>query len=85
MRSFSIDEWCALHGISRPQFYILDKEGKAPKTFVIGQRRRRISEQANADWIAALEAAPLDERTAAVRSASGLHAVGRRKDRRAAA
>lgn len=55
MRSFSIEEWCKLHEFSRPFFYKLQKQGEAPKTFNVG-RCVRISEDANATWIAAREA-----------------------------
>lgn len=56
MKSYSINEWCALHNLSRSFFYLLDEKGEAPRTFNVG-RVRRISEQANAEWIAAREAA----------------------------
>lgn len=55
MRSYSILEWCELHGLSRPFFYKLAKQGEAPKTFNIG-RCVRITEQANREWLAAREA-----------------------------
>lgn len=56
MRSFSIDDWCRLHGLSRSLFYKLANEGKAPKSFKVG-RCHRISEEANNAWLAACEAA----------------------------
>src|SRR5258708_14097978 len=55
MRSFSIDDWCALHGFSRSFFYKLTSQGASPKTFKIG-RCFRISEAAAAEWVAAREA-----------------------------
>lgn len=55
MRSFSIDDWCAMHSFSRSFFYKLAKQGEAPKTFKIGCCQR-ISEDANRDWISAREA-----------------------------
>jgi predicted DNA-binding transcriptional regulator AlpA len=55
MRSYSIDEFCGLHRLSRSFFYKILKEGKAPLTFKIGASTR-ISEQANADWMAKLQA-----------------------------
>jgi predicted DNA-binding transcriptional regulator AlpA len=55
MRSFSIDDWCQLHNLSRAFFYKLDTQGQAPKTFKIG-RCRRISEAAATEWVAAREA-----------------------------
>jgi predicted DNA-binding transcriptional regulator AlpA len=56
MRSFSIDDWCELHGFSRAFFYKLDAKGEAPKTFKVG-RLTRISWDANREWVAAAEAA----------------------------
>jgi hypothetical protein len=55
MRSFSIDDWCKLHGLSRAFFYKLASQGRAPDTFKVG-RCTRITEQANAAWIAARQA-----------------------------
>jgi hypothetical protein len=55
MRSYSIDEFCGLHRFSRTFFYKILKEGKAPLTFKIGASTR-ISEQANIEWLAKLEA-----------------------------
>jgi predicted DNA-binding transcriptional regulator AlpA len=55
-KSFSVDEWCKAHGFSRAFFYLLQKRGEGPATFRVG-RCRRISETANAEWIAAREAA----------------------------
>jgi predicted DNA-binding transcriptional regulator AlpA len=52
MQSYSIDEWAALHRISRAMFYKLQKQGKAPQTFNIGVTVR-ITEAANAEWLAA--------------------------------
>jgi predicted DNA-binding transcriptional regulator AlpA len=56
MRSYSIDDWCKLHGLSRAFFYKLASQGEAPETFKVG-RCTRITEQANAAWIAARQAA----------------------------
>ena len=55
MRSFSIDDWCEMHNLSRSFFYKLASQGEAPKTFKIG-RNTRISETANNEWLAELEA-----------------------------
>jgi excisionase family DNA binding protein len=51
MRSYTIDEFCALHNVSRGLFYKLQKSGEAPQTFRVGQHQR-ISEEANRQWIA---------------------------------
>lgn len=56
MRSFSISEWCDMHGLSRAFYYILQARGEAPRTFPVGSRVR-ISEDANREWILAREAA----------------------------
>ena len=56
MRSYSLDAWCEMHGFSRAYFYMLDKRGQAPRSFKVG-RCRRISDEANAEWITAREAA----------------------------
>lgn len=56
MKSFSISEWCAMHGLSRAFFYLLRDRGEGPRTFPVGSRVR-ISEAANNEWVAAREAA----------------------------
>jgi predicted DNA-binding transcriptional regulator AlpA len=56
MNSISVDEWCRLHRVSRANFYVLQQRGEGPRIFKIG-RLTRISEAANAEWIAAREAA----------------------------
>jgi predicted DNA-binding transcriptional regulator AlpA len=55
MRSFSIDQWCEMHNLSRSFFYKMARAGDAPRTFKIGVCTR-ISEAANAAWIAEQEA-----------------------------
>jgi len=47
--SFGIKEFCASHGISRAQFYVLKDEGRAPRTYTVG-RRRYVSAEAAAEW-----------------------------------
>jgi hypothetical protein len=54
-KSYSVSEWCDRHGFSRGFYYLLLKRGKAPVTFSAG-RLKRISEEADADWVAAREA-----------------------------
>jgi excisionase family DNA binding protein len=56
MRSFSIDQWCEMHNLSRAFFYKLASQNEAPKSFKVG-RTTRISETANNEWLAAREAA----------------------------
>lgn len=54
-KALSIPEFCKSHGISVAMFYILDKDGKTPRTMRVGARRL-ISEEAAADWRRAMEA-----------------------------
>jgi hypothetical protein len=53
--SYTLDEWCARRRISRAMFYKLDQQGLAPKSHYAGARRL-ISDQADAEWLAAREA-----------------------------
>ncbi len=53
--AFSIDEFCADHGISRATFYNLKKVNKAPLEMKIGTRRL-ISVEAAAAWRRQMEA-----------------------------
>ena len=48
-RAFSVDEFCAAHGISRAMFYKLGKKNNAPRIMRVGTRTL-ISEEAAADW-----------------------------------
>jgi predicted DNA-binding transcriptional regulator AlpA len=54
--SFSIDEFCAAHGISRAFFYVLMNRGKAPRIMQV-EGRKLISVEAAADWRREREAA----------------------------
>ncbi|QIG92089.1 helix-turn-helix transcriptional regulator [Bradyrhizobium sp. 6(2017)] len=55
MRSYSIDQWCEMHDLSRAFFYKLASQGEAPKIFKAG-RCTRISEAANDAWVTGQEA-----------------------------
>jgi excisionase family DNA binding protein len=46
---FSIDQWCERHGISRPHFYRLRKQGLTPVTFTLGSRVL-ITREASEAW-----------------------------------
>lgn len=59
MFSYTINEWCKMHRISRGQFYILQKRGMAPATFRIG-KLVRISEEANRFWMQTQESGSVD-------------------------
>lgn len=52
MKSISISEFCARHGISPSTFFKLLANGQAPKTYKIG-RRTLITESDAAEWLAA--------------------------------
>jgi predicted DNA-binding transcriptional regulator AlpA len=54
-RAFSVDEWCELRRISKPLFYKLLGQGKAPATYRAGARRF-VSDEADRAWQAAMEA-----------------------------
>ena len=54
MLSYSIAEWCKMHGVSRGFFYILASRGEGPRTFKIG-KLVRISDDANRFWVASKE------------------------------
>jgi predicted DNA-binding transcriptional regulator AlpA len=54
-KAFSVDEFCADHGISRAFFYVLKREGKAPALMKIGTRSL-ISIEAAAEWRRRMEA-----------------------------
>lgn len=55
MKSFSLEQWLALHSLSRPFWYRLIERKMAPRTFRVG-RCVRISEEANNEWLKAREA-----------------------------
>jgi predicted DNA-binding transcriptional regulator AlpA len=48
-KAFSVDEFCAAHGISRAMFYKLCGEGKGPRLMAVGTRKL-VSLEAAADW-----------------------------------
>jgi len=62
-KTYTVDDICAQHGISRQLFYKMQREGRGPKTLRIG-RSVRISETANDEWIKQLEAATSHEKAA---------------------
>jgi hypothetical protein len=50
LRSYTVSQWCAMRGYSRPFFYTLRKTGDAPD--VIGQgKAQRITDAADARWL----------------------------------
>jgi predicted DNA-binding transcriptional regulator AlpA len=54
-RSFTVIEWCAMRGYSRPFFYTLKKTGDAPDTIGVG-KAQRITDTADARWLKRQEA-----------------------------
>jgi predicted DNA-binding transcriptional regulator AlpA len=48
--SFSIEEFCMLHGISRATYFNLRNEGNAPEEMQVGPRRIMISTEAAEAW-----------------------------------
>ena len=59
--SWTIVEFCRRHAISRAHFYRLVERGTGPRILVVGGRRR-ISREAEADWVVAHEKQVLDRR-----------------------
>jgi hypothetical protein len=55
MPSKTIDQWTKSHHYSRGFYYLLKKRNKAPRTFKAGATRR-ISDEADAEWVRAREA-----------------------------
>jgi hypothetical protein len=51
----TIDRWAESHELSRAFFYVLEKQGKAPRTYNVG-KCRRISDEADLEWVRAREA-----------------------------
>jgi predicted DNA-binding transcriptional regulator AlpA len=57
MQSYTIAEFCALHRISRNHLNNLIRDGHGPTTIKMG-RAVRITEAANAEWLAKLANEP---------------------------
>ncbi len=53
--SFTIDQWCERHNLSRSTFYKLKKLGKAPRIIKVLEAVR-ITEDADREWCQAREA-----------------------------
>jgi len=56
MRDYTIDAWCEKHQCCRATFYNLKKRGEGPRTHKVGSRSR-ISEEADAEWVARMQSA----------------------------
>lgn len=53
--AFSVENFCAAHGFTKPTFYKLQREGIGPRIMRVG-RRVLISTEAAAEWRRAMEA-----------------------------
>src|SRR5262245_21197394 len=53
--AFTVDDFCALHRLSRAMYYKLNKRGKGPREIRLGAKIL-ISREAAAEWRRALEA-----------------------------
>jgi hypothetical protein len=53
--SFSVEAWCKHRGLSRSMFYLLDKQGKAPRTYSVG-KLRFITAESDLAWLRDREA-----------------------------
>jgi predicted DNA-binding transcriptional regulator AlpA len=62
--SFTVPEWCAHRKVSRSMFYKMASEGWAPRTYNVGVSRR-ISPEADAEWLRQREAESAHETAAA--------------------
>ena len=58
--SLTIKGWCELRKVSRSMFYVLDGQGRAPKTHNVGTKRL-ISPMADAEWLREREEASATE------------------------
>jgi hypothetical protein len=72
-RSFTIIEWCAMRGYSRPFFYVMRKNGDAPD--VIGvDKGQRITAEADARWLKRQEAKARSSEARAIAAARSARA-----------
>jgi hypothetical protein len=53
--SYTVKEWCNRRRVSRAMFYVLDAKGLTPRSHYAGAKRL-ISDEADAEWLAAREA-----------------------------
>lgn len=55
MLAFTVQQFCASHGLSRGQYYNLKKQGRGPREMKVDSRPR-ISAEAAAEWRRRMEA-----------------------------
>ena len=48
--SFTVEAWCRHRGLSRSMFYLLAKQGKAPRSYNVGARRF-VTVEADLAWL----------------------------------
>ena len=48
--SYTVEAWCKHRGISRSMFYLLAKQGKAPRSYSVGARRF-VTVEADLAWL----------------------------------
>ena len=60
--AFTVNEFCAAHGISRTHLYDMWREGHGPRFMRAGDKRRLISVEAARDWRLAAEREAATER-----------------------
>jgi predicted DNA-binding transcriptional regulator AlpA len=53
--SLSVDQFCDLHQISRAGFYAMRARGQAPQSFRAGGGKRRITREAEGQWVRLME------------------------------
>lgn len=55
MAAYSIQQFCAAHGISERYYYKIKKLGLGPREMLVGRKRKLISLEAAAEWRRARE------------------------------
>ena len=53
-QAFDVPQFCAAHSISRSLFYLMQRNGRGPRTFKAG-RRTLVSREAAEEWRARME------------------------------
>ena len=58
--SFTIEQWCQRHNVSRSFYYKLKRAGKAPRTMELLDKAVRITEEADREWVCQREVETLE-------------------------
>jgi len=72
--SYTIKEWCDRRRLSLAMFYKLDQQNLAPRSYWVG-RKRCISDEADAEWVAAREAESANAAACSTSDPGGMAAV----------